>query len=112
MSGRAERTTVEGIGVTRAAETSAESRPKQQMQYDLWVAERNAGKLDVARLRVAGVSPDQLSSTRLPPMGTTMRLDVEQRRAVHAVETAHRDHAVLDADQLHQRGADGVGPVG
>src|SRR6056297_2504370 len=52
------------------------------------------------------------ASSSPSPMRTAVRLDIEQRRAVDAVETAHRNHSVIDADQPHQRGADGIRPVG
>jgi len=39
-------------------------------------------------------------------------LDVEQRRAVEAVEPAHQYHIALDALQFHDRGPDRIGPHG
>ena len=41
------------IRLSKAFDVSAESWMNQQAQYDLWLAEQNAGKMKVKRLAVA-----------------------------------------------------------
>src|SRR5450631_465200 len=39
-----------------------------------------------------------------------VRLQIEQRGLVEAIEAAHQDRRALDADQLDDRGANRIGP--
>ncbi len=41
------------LRLARAFDTTAESWLNQQVQYDLWVAEQNAGELEVEKLSAA-----------------------------------------------------------
>lgn len=53
LNGRAGISPEMALRLAQAFGTSAESWLNQQMQYDLWVAERNAGKLHVEKLTAA-----------------------------------------------------------
>ncbi len=53
LNGRAGISPEMALRLAKAFGTSAESWLNQQMQYDLWVAERNAGKLHVEKLTAA-----------------------------------------------------------
>ena len=53
LNGRAGISPEMALRLSQAFGTSAESWLNQQMQYDLWVAERNVGKLDVEKLSAA-----------------------------------------------------------
>jgi len=53
LNGRAGISPEMALRLSQAFGTSAESWLNQQMQYDLWVAEQNVGKLDVEKLSAA-----------------------------------------------------------
>jgi len=53
LNGRAGISPEMAIRLSKAFDTSAESWLNQQMQYDLWIAEQAAGKLEVKRLSAA-----------------------------------------------------------
>ena len=53
LNGRAGITPEIAIRLSKAFSTTPESWLNQQMQYDLWHAQQNAGDLDVQRLDVA-----------------------------------------------------------
>ena len=53
LNGRAGISPEMALRLSKAFDTTPESWLNQQMQYDLWVAERNAGKLDVEKLSAA-----------------------------------------------------------
>lgn len=53
INGRAGISPEMALRLSHAFGTSAESWLSQQMQYDLWVAEQNVGKLDVEKLSAA-----------------------------------------------------------
>lgn len=53
LNGRAGISPEMAIRLSKAFDTSAESWLNQQIQYDLWVAERSAGKIKVKQLVAA-----------------------------------------------------------
>ena len=53
LNGRAGISPEMALRLSKAFGTSAESWLNQQVQYDLWVAEQNAGELDVEKLSAA-----------------------------------------------------------
>ncbi len=53
LNGRAGVSSEMAIRLSLAFDTGAESWPNQQLQHDLWRAERNRKKLRVARLSAA-----------------------------------------------------------
>ena len=53
LNGRAGISPEMAIRLSKAFDTSAESWLNQQVQYDLWVAERSAGKIKVKQLVAA-----------------------------------------------------------
>jgi addiction module HigA family antidote len=53
LNGRAGISPEMALRLSKAFGTSAESWLNQQMQYDLWVAEKNVGELHVEKLSAA-----------------------------------------------------------